>query len=129
MKRHIFDEHCRRSQLTVVRTKVRSVAQVGHDWGERGWSDRNQIIPHLHGSGATFHTQDIGFFDGRLRHADYCLVCYDVPPGELAQWVLKFLRHSEFNTHAKRLGKVIKVSPAKIAYWELHEPQLKEVEW
>src|SRR5438128_639881 len=119
MTRHIFDEDCPRTQVREIRRKVRSVAQIGEDCAEKGWKDRDQIIPYLHGSGTTFHTQDSGFFDSRLCHADYCLVYYDVPPGELTQWVLRLLRHDVFRTHRKRLGKVIKVGPSKIVYWEL----------
>jgi hypothetical protein len=129
MRRHIFDENFPASAVQALRQKVPSVAQVGQDWGKSGWRDVEQILPQLHGSRATFHTLDAGLFKRRYGYRDYCLVYYDVPEGELAHWVLRFLRHRQFNTHAKRLGKVIKVSPAKIAYWELHEPQLKEVEW
>jgi hypothetical protein len=124
-----LDEHCRLSQVAALRVKVRSVAQVGYDWGRKGWDDHDQIIPHLHGSGATFHTQDSDFFDDRLRHADYCLVYYDVPPGQLAQWILRFIRHSRFNTRAKRLGTVVKVGPSQIVYWELHGRHFVEIDW
>ncbi len=29
----------------------------------------------------------------------------------------------------KRLGKVVKVTPLKILYWKVHEPQMKEIRW
>ncbi len=129
MRRHIFDENFPASAVQVVRQKVVSVAQLGQDWGVSGWLDVEQIFPQLHGSRATFHTLDAGLFKRRYSHRDYCLVYYDVPEAELAYWVLKFLRHRQFNTHAKRLGKVVKVSPAKLAYWALHEPRMKQLEW
>jgi hypothetical protein len=129
MRRHILDELCQFRQVAVLRTKIGSVAQVGHDWGEKGWDDQEQIIPRLHGSGATLHTQDSGFFDRRLRHASYCLVFYDVPPGELAKWVLRFIRHRRFNTRAKRLGKVVKVIPSKVVFWDLRVRRLIEIDW
>ena len=129
MKRHILDENFPVSAVQSVRRKVASVTQVGGDWGESGWLDVEQILPHLHGSRATFHTFDAGLFKRRYGHRDYCLVFYDVPEAELGDWVVKFLRHRSFRTHAQRLGKVIKVSSSKLAYWELHAPRVKNIEW
>jgi hypothetical protein len=91
--------------------------------------DLEQILPHLHRSRATFHTLDAGLFKRRYVHRDYCLVCYDVPEAELGHWLVKFLRHPAFNTLSKRLGKVIKVTPSKIAYWQLHQPKIKHSGW
>jgi hypothetical protein len=39
------------------------------------------------------------------------------------------LRHSLFNTHAKRLGKVIKVTPTHIEFWEVGRSGKVKVEW
>ena len=129
MKRQLFDENFPASAVQIIQQKVVSVAQVGANWGESGWLDQEQILPHLHGSRATFHTLDAGLFKRRYGHRDYCLVYYDVPEAELAKWVLKFLRHPRFNTHAKRLGKVVKVNPSKITYWEFREHRIKEIGW
>ena len=129
MKRHLFDENFPARAVYAVRRRVASVAQLAGDWGESGWLDVEQILPQLHRSKATFHTLDAGLFKRQYRHADYCLVYYAVPEGKLENWVLQFLRHHQFNTHAKRLGKVVQVSNSKIAYWELHEPQRKEIAW
>lgn len=129
MSRHIFDENIPASAVQLIQQRVASVAQVGDTWGESGWLDVEQILPHLHRSRATFHTLDAGLFKRWYSHRDYCLVYYDVLEAELARWVLKFLRHRQFNTHAKRLGKVVKVSPSKLVYWEFHEPRIKEIPW
>ena len=129
MRRHIFDENFPAPAVQVIRQKVASVAQVGQDWGESGWLDMEQILPQLHGSRATFHTLDSGLFKRRYGHRSYCLVYYDVPEAELGDWVIKFLRHRSFRTHAQRLSKVVKVSPSKLAHWEFHEPRIKEIEW
>lgn len=80
MRRHLVDENCQHSQVALVRAKVRSVAQVGVDWGQQGWTDREQTIR---------------------------LVYYDVPAGELAHWVRRFLRARQFNTHAKRFFSML----------------------
>lgn len=62
-------------------------------------------------------------------HGDYCLVYLDVPEAELGEWVIKFLRHRRFRTRGQRLGKVVKVSPTKLIYWELYEPRVREIGW
>jgi len=129
MRRHIFDENIPASAMQTVRQKVSSVAQIGQDWGSSGWLDVEQILPHLHRSRATFHTLDAGFFKRRYGHRSYCLVYYDIPEAEIGDWVVKLLRHRSFRAHGQRLGKVIKVNPSKIAYWELHEQKMKEIEW
>ena len=128
MKRHILDENFPALAVQALRLKVASVAQVRQDWGESGWLDM-ELLPQLHGSKATFHTLDAGFFKRRYGHQSYCLVYYDVSEAELEDWVVKFLRHPSFKTHTQRLGKVIRVSPSKLACWELHHPQMKEIEW
>jgi hypothetical protein len=129
MKRQIFDENFPAPVVESIQRKVRSVAQVGVNWGEAGWLDVEQILPHLHRSKATFHTLDVGFFKRRYAHRDYCLVYYDVPEAKLADWVLRFVRHPQFNTHAKRLGRVVKVTPLKMACWEIHESRIKQIAW
>jgi hypothetical protein len=47
MSRHIFDENFPASAMQIIRQKVASVAQVGQDWGESGWLDFEEILPHL----------------------------------------------------------------------------------
>lgn len=127
--RHIFDENFPAFAMQAIRQKVASVVQVGQDWGESGWLDVEQIIPHLHGLRVTFHTLDAGLFKWRYAHSSYSVVYYDVSEAVLETWVIKFLKHHSFRTHAQRLGKVIKVSPAKVAYWELYNSQIKKIDW
>lgn len=129
MSRHIFDENFSAPLMEIIRKKISSVAQVGKDWGQSGWKDRDQIIPHLHDSRATFHTLDSGFYDWRLCHRDYSLVYYDVPEADTIEWIIKFVNHRSFNTRAKRMGKVIKVNPLQITYWELKDHQYQAVQW
>jgi len=127
--RHIFDENFPASAMQRIRHKITSVNQVGQDWGESGWLDIEQILPHLHGLRVTFHTLDAGLFKRRYAHPSYGLVYYDVLEAEVGDWVIKFLRHHNFKTHTQRLGKVITVKPSKIVYWELHAPQIQKIEW
>jgi len=129
MRRQIFDENFPAFAMQTIRQRVASVVQIGQDWGESGWLDVEEVLPQLHGSKATFHTLDAGLFKRRYIHPSYGVVYYDVLEAEVGDWVLKFLRHHNFKTHTQRLGKVITIKPSKIIYWELHEPQLKKIDW
>ncbi len=59
----------------------------------------------------TFFTLDNDFYDRRLRHKRYCLVYLDVVEDEIAEFVYRVLHHRHFNTRAKRMGCVIRVTP------------------
>jgi len=129
MKSHIFDENFPAFAMHTVRQKVASVVQIGQDWGENGWLDVEEILPQLHGSRATFHTLDAGLFKRRYCHGSYCIVYYDVLETELGKWVIKFLKHHNFRTQVQRLSKVIRISPTKLTYWELHAYAIRKTEW
>jgi len=129
MKRHILDEQVSAKHAEQIRRKLSSVVQLGVDWGVRGWDDVEQVIPHLQSSKATFHTLDDGFFKRRFLHAGYCIVYYEVPHVDLVRWMTRWLRHPGFNTHAKRLGKVVKVQQNRITYWDVTDRQLHEAPW
>lgn len=129
MKRHIFDENFPAGAMQKIREQISSVVQIGQDWGKSGWLDVEEILPQLHGTKATFHTLDGGFFKRRYRHESYGVVYYDVVEHEVEFWIIKFLRHRDFKTHAQRLGKIVKVAPAKLTVWALHQSQVMKIEW
>jgi len=129
MKRHILDEQVCATHTKEIQQRISSVVKLGIDWGASGWDDIEQVIPHLHGSKATFHTLDEDFFKRRFLHPDYCLVYYDVPYNEFVDWVVKWLHHPRFNTHAKRMGTIVKVLPIHITYWDVADWQIHEVQW
>jgi hypothetical protein len=66
----------------------------------------------------TFFTRDLGFFDAKLAHARYGIVCLAVGPDEATSFVRRFLRHPSFDTQAKRLGRVMRVSQVGIRVFE-----------
>jgi hypothetical protein len=129
MKRHLLDEHVIARHAEEIRKKIPSVAQIGIDWGETGWDDIEQIIPHLHHSKATFHTLDEDFFKQRFLHADYCIILYEVSLSDLVGCVVNLLRHPIFNTHANRLGKIIKVNLHYITYWDITDRKIHKLTW
>jgi hypothetical protein len=68
----------------------------------------------------TFFTRDIDFYKRNLCHARYCLVYMSVKQQEVATFVRRLLRHREFDTKAKRLGAVMRISQPGITVWHLH---------
>jgi hypothetical protein len=63
-------------------------------------------------------THDLRFYERRLCHPDYSLVCLAVKRSETAAFVRCLFRYPEFNTKAKRLEKVIRVSQTGLQVWQ-----------
>jgi hypothetical protein len=53
----------------------------------------------------------------------------DVGQHEAAIFVRRFLRHPEFDTAAKRMGKVIRLSSVQLVVWALHQEQEVVFDW
>jgi len=128
MSRQVLDELFDETVHQQLRTWRISIDKVGAGFGQSGWTDE-QILSALHGSRKTFHTRDQGYYNRHYCHPSYCLVYYDVPAAEMAIYLRRLLRHPLFNTHAKRMGKVIKVTSRRIEFWELRGAKKEKVEW
>ena len=48
---------------------------------------------------------------------------------EAATFVRRLLRHREFNTQAKRMGKVIRLSTVELSVWEIHREKESNFAW
>ena len=112
---NILDENIPKNQTALLESWRIRFRQIGVNIGRLGMLDE-AIIPlllkqHLR----TFFTRDRGFYDIQLCHSRYCLVVLDVGKHEAASFIRRLLRHSAFDTRAKRMGKVIRVSRAKIS--------------
>lgn len=80
--------------------------------------DDDEIVPLLHGlDRPTLFTRDRDFYDRSLRHSTYCLVFLDIGAMEVASYVRRFLRHPAFDTHARRRGSVVRLSPLALHVW------------
>jgi hypothetical protein len=70
----------------------------------------------------TFVTTNVDDFWRRIpAHSRYSIVCVALPNErlhELSPLLRQLLRLPEFNTKAKRMGKVIRVSPSQLQYYE-----------
>jgi hypothetical protein len=126
---NVLDENVPESQRTSLRTGHVSVRQIGEDIGRKGMKD-DEIIPLLHDqSRPTFFTLDNDFYVRHLCHERYCLVYLDVENHAAAEYLRRFLKHREFNTWAKRHGRVVRISPTGIASWRVREEQQHHYNW
>ena len=122
---NIPNDHAAQLQRRRVRFR-----QIGFEVGRPEWDDQQEILRFLHATKQiTFFTRDLGFFLAPLRHANYCLVALTVPVLETAQYISKLLRHPDFNTRAKRNGRVIRVSTKSITFWEIGRMQQRTIYW
>ena len=58
----------------------------------------------------------------------YCIVCFTLPDSrvnEIPETLRSLLRITEFNTKAKRMGKVIRVTDKEISYYTFNERMVK----
>ncbi len=126
---NILDENIPESQRQLLRGWRIQVRQIGHEIGNRGMKDE-AIISHLHQfRSVTFFTRDLGFYDNRLCHPNYCLVCLAAGKYEVASFIRRFLRHAAFNTSTKRMGKVIKITHIGMRIWQLHAEKEGLIVW
>jgi hypothetical protein len=126
----VLDENIIASQCIQLRDWQIPFRQIGTDIGRKGMDDVEEIIPLLHQQpSATFFTRDPGFYERARCHSSYCLVILSVRKDEAAQYIRRFLRHPEFNTRAKRMGRVAKVSLAVITSWSRDTEQERSATW
>lgn len=117
---NILDENISKSQRQLLESWRISILQIGINTGRSGMKD-SEIIPFLQGlRRPTFFTRDDGFFKPILCHARYSLIYLDVEKSEAAIFIRRLLKHTDFNTQAKRMGNVLRVSHTGLACWRLH---------
>ena len=110
------------------RSRLR-VHQIGFDLGQRGMQD-DEIMPFLlQQRRPTFFTRDDDFYHRRLCHRRFCLVYLAVEKNEVAPFIRKLLRHRSFDTQAKRLGAVIRVSSSGLSLWRIHSTKKISLKW
>lgn len=126
---NILDENIPKNQRLLLERWGFHVRQVGVNTGRRGMQD-DEIIPFLqHQRRPTFFTRDGGFFDPQLCHPKYCLVHLAVEKYETALFIRRLLKQPGFDTQAKRMGKVVRVSSAGISFWRSHAEREQQLGW
>ena len=106
-----------------------SVRHIGHDLQAKGLTDENIIPLLLRLRRPTLFTGDRDFFRRPLCHPRYYLVQLAVRKRETASYVRRLLRHAAFDTQAKRMGTVLRVTPMGVTAWRLHAEAEEHVPW
>lgn len=126
---NILDEQILENQRQLLRSWRIPVRQIGYDIGRKGLKD-NEIIPLLlQFRKPTFFTLDFDFFESHLCHAKYAIVCMDIRKHEAAVFIRRLLRHPDFDTAAKRMGKLFRLSSLRIGVWSLHAEEEIFIDW
>jgi hypothetical protein len=126
---NLLDEHVPEDQRRLLRSWRVPVRQIGYDVGRKGMKDPEIIPLLLRFRRSTFFTLDFDFYERKFCHRRYCLVCMEVGQHAAAAFVRRFLRHPEFDTVAKRMGKVIRLSSVQLVTWALRMEQEVVFEW
>jgi hypothetical protein len=126
---NILDENITINQIQLLESWRIRVRQIGHEVGHQGMQD-SEIITLLHSLRRnTFFTRDRDFFYPHLCHSSYCLVNLGIDKNEAAQYIRRVLRHPMLNTEAKRVGKVIRVTPEALYVWRLNIRHRETLSW
>jgi hypothetical protein len=113
----LLDENIPQPEQEKLQQRKIHCKKIGRDIGRQGLKDANDVVPLLHQlKGVTFFSRDVNFYNPNWRHKNYSLIFLDVNGDVVAHYIAKLLKHREFNTIAKRLGKVIRVAPARDSY-------------
>jgi hypothetical protein len=126
----IADENISEEEIWRLREAgipVRLIADVA----AKSITDEN-VFPVLHSlKQPTFFSKDKDFWKHRLVHADYCLVCLDIPEheGKVAAYMRRFLAQPDFNTKNKRMGKVVRVHVRGMEFYVKHMRKPHPVAW
>ena len=105
------------------------VRQIGSDWSQKGLQDDEIVVALRRLNNATLFTRDVGFYRPEVRHRAYCIVVMKVGQYEVARFVRRFLRHADFNSRAKRMGKIVRLSPSVIASWKVRDAKERPHLW
>ncbi len=126
---NVLDENILESQRQWLAKWRVPFRQIGYEVGRKGMDDE-EIIPFLLTlRQPTFDTLDADFFNSSLCHSRFGLVHLDVDELETAAFIRRLLRYRGFNTHALRMGAVIRLSHAGMDVWRLHAEQHEHFNW
>ncbi len=126
---NLLDENFPADQAAMLRTWRIPFRQIGGGIGRFGAQDAD-IIALLHRlHSATLFTLDEDFHRRRLCHPAYCLAWLDLHADDAAVTVRRFLRHSRFDTEAKRMGLVVRLSEGGIHFWQRNQAIKHHTSW
>jgi hypothetical protein len=115
----ILDENILESQRQWLEAMGVSLRQVGVGWGRKGLQDADIVVALRGLRGSTCFTRDADFYSRDLCHRRYCLGVVAAGQHEVAAFVRRVLKHHAFDTRAKRMGRVLRISWGGIVSWQL----------
>jgi hypothetical protein len=125
----VLDENLPAGQQRLLRKWRMRFRCVGVEVAAFGDDDEN-LIPLLHRlPRPTFFTLDRDFFRVDWAHERYCLVWLNVADDYAAEFIRRFLRHSTFDTRAKRMGVVARVHAHGVIFWRVGRRLPQSVSW
>ena len=125
----ILDENILYGQRLLLEAWRLAARQVGVNLGRKGLKDEEIIVLLRQQRNPTFFTRDAGFYQRDLRHRGYCLVVTSVGQNEVATFIRRFLRHPDFDTWTKRMGRVVRLSHVGLAVWRLRAQTEIQTVW
>ncbi len=126
---NILDENILEGQRRLLQKWGIPFRQIGVEIGRKGMDDLEitRLLRSIRQP--TLFAVDYHFYKRGLCHPRYCLVQLDVAQPEAAHFIRRVLRHPDFNTHAKRMGVVIRASYSGLTAWHLHGQQEVRYPW
>jgi hypothetical protein len=121
---YLLDENITKDQRELLERWRFRIKQIGVDFKTKGIKDEQIITLLQQLNGILFLTRDNDFFKKEYCHSKYCIVYLDVEKFEVAYFIRNFLKHSDFNSTKKRLGKIIKINQTLIQYYILNSDEL-----
>ena len=125
----ILDENFHLEQQAVLAVWGIRTRKIGKELAASGTDDADLIPLLLRQPSPTFFTHDVDFWRQSLWHPAYCLAWLDMDDILGARFVRRFLRHVDFDTHAKRLGTVVRVHPDGLTFYDSRHGKAKQVPW
>ena len=125
----VIDEHFPESQRQLLKGWRIHFRQIGYEIGHKGLKDPEIIPLLLQQRRLTFFTLDSDFDKMKYCHSDYCMVFLHVDEYEAATFIRRFLKQKNFNTQAKRLGRVIRLTRTFISVRVCKAEQAVRFEW
>ena len=125
----ILDENILDGQRLLLDAWRLAARQIGVNLGRKGLKDEEILVLLRQHRDPTFFTRDADFYHSDLRHRSYCLVVTSVGQNEVATFIRRFLRHPDFDTRAKRMGRVVRVSHAGLVVWGLRAQTEIHIVW
>ena len=125
----ILDENFRLEQQAVLSAWRIRTRKIGREVAKFGTDDCDIIPLLLRLPKPTFFTHDEDFWRQSLWHPAYCLAWLDMDDRQGAVFVRRFLRHVDFDTHTARLGKVVRVHPDGLTFYDSRHGKAKQVSW